>query len=67
MPWPGAFSDKVTPDIDFVDKTVVHGYVPVLKILLPLLVIYKWSQKHFDLNTYGELILEPVLCITLVS
>ena len=31
---PGAFSDKVTPDIDFTDKAVVQCDVPVGKILL---------------------------------
>ena len=34
MPWPGAFPDKVTPDIDFTDETVGHCYVPVVEILL---------------------------------
>ena len=31
---PGAFPDKVTPDIDFIDESVVQCYVPVVKILL---------------------------------
>ena len=31
---PGAFPDKVNPNIDFKDKAVVHCDVPVLKILL---------------------------------
>ena len=31
---PGAFPDKFTPDIDFIDEAVVPCYdVPVLKIL----------------------------------
>ena len=47
MPWPGAFPDEVTPEIDFID-------VPGVKILLYVLLIYKWSQVNFDLNTYGD-------------
>ena len=31
---PGAFPDKVTPDIDVIDEAVVQCYVPVVKILL---------------------------------
>ena len=31
---PGAFLDKVTPDTDFIDETVVLCYVPVVKMLL---------------------------------
>ena len=38
---PGAFPDKVTPDIDFTDEAVVQCDVPVVKILLQVLVIYK--------------------------
>ena len=34
MPWPGAFPEKVTPDINFIDEAVVQCYVPVVKILL---------------------------------
>ena len=31
---PGAFPDKLTPDIDFIDEAVVQCYdVPVIKIL----------------------------------
>ena len=31
----GAFPDKVTPDVDFIDQAVVHCYdIPVVKILL---------------------------------
>ena len=41
--YPGAFPVKVTPDIDFTDR-VVQCDVPVVKILLYVLVIYKWSQ-----------------------
>ena len=36
-----AFPDKVTPDIDFTNETVVQCDVPVVKILLQVLVIYK--------------------------
>ena len=31
---PGAFSDKVTPDIDFTDEAVVQFDAPVVRILL---------------------------------
>ena len=31
---PGAFPDRATPDIDFIDESVVQCYVPVVKILL---------------------------------
>ena len=37
----GAFPNKVTPDIDFIDEAVVQCDVPVVKILLQLLIIYK--------------------------
>ena len=30
----GAFPDKVTPDIDFIDEVVNQCYVPVVKIVL---------------------------------
>ena len=31
----GAFPDKVTPDVDFIDEAVVQCYdIPVVKILL---------------------------------
>ena len=32
--YPGAFLDKVTPDIDFTDDIVVQCDSPVVKILL---------------------------------
>ena len=39
---PGAFPDKFTPDIDFIDEAVVQSYdVPVVKILFLVLVIYE--------------------------
>ena len=38
---PGAFTDKITPDIDFTDEAVVDCDVPVVKILLWVLLIYK--------------------------
>ena len=60
---PGAFLDKVTPDIDFTDDIVVQCDSPVVKILLLVLVIYKWSQINFDVNTYGG----SVFYIVLVS
>ena len=31
---PGAFPDKATPDIDFIDEAVVQCFVPAVKILL---------------------------------
>ena len=33
--------DKVTTDIDFMDESIAQCYVPVVKILLQVLVIYK--------------------------
>ena len=37
---PGAFPDKVTLNIDFIDEAVIQCYdVPVVKILLQVLVI----------------------------
>ena len=36
------FSDKVNPDIDFIDEPVIQCDVPVIKILLLTMVIYKW-------------------------
>ena len=38
---PGVFSDKVAPNIDFIDEAVVHCYVTVVKIFLQVLVIYE--------------------------
>ena len=38
---PGAFPDKVFPDFDFTDEVVVQYYVPVVKILMQVLVVYK--------------------------
>ena len=50
---PGAFLDKFTPDIDFIDKAVVQCYdAPVVKILK---IIYEWSQVNFHVNTYEGL------------
>ena len=37
----GVFPDKVSPDIDFTGEAVVQCDVPVVKILLQKLVIYK--------------------------
>ena len=48
----GAFPYKVTPDIDFTDEVVVQCDVPDVKVVL---VIYKWSQINFGVNTYGWL------------
>ena len=38
---PGAFPVKVIPDIDFKDEAVVQCFVPIVKILMQVLVIYK--------------------------
>ena len=38
---PGAFPGKVISDIDFKDEVEVQCVVPVLKILMQVLVIYK--------------------------
>ena len=38
---PGAFPDKLTFGIDFTEKAVVHCNVPVVKILLKMMIIYK--------------------------
>ena len=51
----GAFPDKVTPDIDFIDEAVVQCYVLVVRILFQVLVIYEWPQVNFDVNIYGGL------------
>ena len=51
----GAFPDKASPDMDFINESAVQCYVQVVKILLYVLVIYKWSQIDFDVNTYGAL------------
>ena len=66
----GAFPDNVTSDIDFTDEAVVQCDVPVVKILLQVLVIYKRSQTEFwceYLWGFYVLFLDPVLCIVLVS
>ena len=49
----GAFPDKFSPDIDFTDEAVGQCAVPVVKILLQVLVFYKWLQINFDVNTDG--------------
>ena len=38
---PDTFPENVIPDIDFMDEAVVQCYVPVVKIPLQVLVIYK--------------------------
>ena len=62
---------RVTPDIDFADEVIGPYYVPVAKILLQVLVVYKWSQINLDVKTYGGLMYciyrDPVLCIVLAS
>ena len=55
MRLPEAFPDKVTPGIDFTDGAVVQCDVPVVKIFLYVLAIYKLSQINVDVNTYGGL------------
>ena len=48
---PGAFPDNITAGTDFTDEAVVQCGVPLVKILLQVMVIYKWSQINFDVNT----------------
>ena len=38
---PGAFPGKVIPAIDFKDEVVVQCVVPVVKIFMQVLLIYK--------------------------
>ena len=38
---PGTFPEEVTLDVDFKDEAVVQCDVPVVKVLLQVLVIYK--------------------------
>ena len=45
-----AFPYKVTPNIEFTDEVVVQ--CDDVKVVL---VIYKWSQINFGVNTYGWL------------
>ena len=47
----GAFPYTTTPDIDFTDEAVVQCDVSVIKVLSSLIVIYKWPQTNFDVNT----------------
>ena len=44
------FSDKETPDIDFTYEAAVQYDVSVVKVLFQEMVIYKWSQTHFDVS-----------------
>ena len=41
LPW--VFPEKITPVIDFTDEAAVQCDTPVVKILLLVLVIYKWT------------------------
>ena len=61
---PGVFLDKLPLNIDFIGEAVVQ-YVSVVKILLWVLVIYKFSQINSDVNTY-VLFVDPVLCTVLI-
>ena len=63
---PGVFPNKVTSGVDFTDEPVVQCDVPVEKILLQVLVIYKKWQMNLDVNAY-VLLLDRVLCIVLIS
>ena len=63
---PGAFADNVTADIDFTDYQVTQCDVAVVKILFYVLVINKWLQINFDVNT-NVLFLDLVSCILLIS
>ena len=38
---PGAFPDNITAGTDFTDEAVVQCGVPLVKILLQVMVIYK--------------------------
>ena len=64
----GAFQEKVSPDTHFTDEAAVQCYVSVAKILLKVLVIYNLSQTNCEyLWKPYVLLLDPVLCIVLVS
>ena len=52
---PGVFPDQVTPDIDFTNEVVGQCEVQVVKILVQMPVIYKWSLINFVVNAYGGL------------
>ena len=60
---------RVTPDIDSKDEDIFQCYVPLVKILLYMLVIYKWSQINFDMKPYGCLIycISMQFCVCIVS
>ena len=55
MMLPGAFPGKVAPDINFTDEIVAQCYVPVIKILLQVMIIYKLQQINFDVGLIGVL------------
>ena len=68
MPWPATFSDKVTPDIDFIDEAVVQcfsckntfeGAGNLQMITTQFWFEYLWGRY--------VLFLYPVLCVILNS
>ena len=61
MPWSNAFPDKVNSDSTVMDEAVGQRYVPVAKILLQVLVIYKLSQVIASNYNY-KWILMGILC-----
>lgn len=64
LPW--TFSDKLNPDIDFINEAVVQSNVSVAKILLQGIMIYKWSQMNLIRKTNG-LILDLISYMVLNS
>ena len=68
MSWPGAFSDKVTPDIDFIDEAVGQCCFSCNIFVgagnLQMIINKFWFE--YLLGPY-ILFLDPVLCIALVS
>ena len=48
---PGIFPDKVTLYSNLTDEAASQCDVPVVKILLKVMLIYKWLQINFDVNT----------------
>lgn len=47
----GAILEKMSPDIDFTDEEVVQFDVPVGETDFRSIVVDRWSQMNFDVNT----------------
>ena len=47
----GAILEQMSPDIDFMDEEVVQFDVPVGERDFRSIVIDRWSQMNFDVNT----------------